>query len=58
MRGVLEIAPPPSGARVNRDFFRPILTLQRVFKGHFSRSLRNSDPKTCISALTPEMFFI
>ena len=43
-----------------RDFpnfvFWPILTLQKVFKGHFSRSLRKSDLKTCIVALNHEKF--
>ena len=41
-----------------RDFpifvFWPVLTLQKVFKGHFSRSLRKSDLKTCIAALNHE----
>ena len=35
--------------------FWPILTLQKVFKGHFSRSLRKSDLKTCIEALNHEI---
>ena len=43
-----------------RDFpnfvFWPILTLQKVFHGHFSRSLRKSDLKTCIAALNHEFF--
>ena len=43
-----------------RDFpnfvFWPILTLQKVFKGHFSRFLRKSDLKTCIAALNHEIF--
>ena len=32
----------------------PILMLQKVFQGHFSRSLRKSDLKTCIAALNYE----
>ena len=43
-----------------RDFqnciYWPILTLQKVFHGHFSRSLRKSDLKTCIAALNPDFF--
>ena len=43
-----------------RDFpnfvFWPILTLQKVFQGHFSRSLRKSDLKTCIAALNHNIF--
>ena len=43
-----------------RDFpnfvFLPILTLQKVFKGHFSRSLRKSGIKTCIAALNHDIF--
>ena len=43
-----------------RDFpnfiFGPILTLQKVYKGHFSRSLRKSDLKTCIAALNHDFF--
>ena len=41
-----------------RDFtnfiFRPILTFQIVFEGHFSRSLRKLNLKTCIAALNPD----
>ena len=41
-----------------RDFpnfvFWPILMLQKVFKGHFSRYLRKSDLKTCITAQNHE----
>ena len=36
--------------------FWPILTLQKVFLGHFSRSLRKSKLKTCIAALNHEFF--
>ena len=39
-----------------RFFFWPILTLQKVFEGHFSRSLWKSDLKTCIAALNHEIF--
>ena len=46
---------------LNRDFpnfiFWPILTLQQVFKGHFSRSLRKFDLNTCFAALNPDFFF-
>ena len=45
-----------------RDFpnfiFSPILMLQKVFQGHFSRSLRKSDLKTCIAALNHEIFLL
>ena len=34
----------------------PILTLQKVSYGHFSRSLRTSDLKACIAALNHEIF--
>ena len=37
-------------------FFWPILTLQKVFWGHFSRSLWKSDIITCIAALNHEIF--
>ena len=44
----------------HRDFpniiFWPILTLQEVLWGHFSRSLRKFDLKTCIAALNPVFF--
>ena len=36
--------------------FWPILMLQKVFYGHFSRFLRKSDLKTCIAALSYEIF--
>ena len=43
-----------------RDFpnfiFLPILTLQKVHRVIFSRSLRKSDLKTCIAALNHELF--
>ena len=43
-----------------RDFpnfiFWPILMLQKMFQGHFSRSLRKSDLKTCIAALNHKFF--
>ena len=32
--------------------------LQKVFKGHFSRSLRKFDQKTCIAALNHEIFLL
>ena len=32
--------------------------LQKVFLGHFSRSLRKSDLKTCIAALNYEIFLL
>ena len=45
-----------------RDFpnfvFWPILTLQKVFKGHFSRSLRKSDLKIYIAALNHDFFYL
>ena len=37
-------------------YFWPILMLQTVFLGHFSRSLRKSDLKTCIAALNHDFF--
>ena len=47
-------------SRLYPDFpnfvFLPILTLQKVFKGHFSRSLQKSDLKTCIAALNHDFF--
>ena len=43
-----------------RDFpnfiFWPILTLPKVFQGHFSRSVRKSGLKTCIAPLNHEIF--
>ena len=38
------------------QIFLPILTLQKVFYGIFSRSLRKSDLKTCIAALNHDFF--
>ena len=37
--------------------FWPILTLQKVFYGHFSRSLRKCGLKTCITALNHDFFY-
>ena len=39
-------------------YFWPILMLQKVFSGHFSRSLRKSDLKACIAALNHEIFLL
>ena len=47
---------------LHRDFlnfiFWSILTLQKVFLGHFWRSLRKSDLKTCIAALNHEIVLL
>ena len=44
-----------------RDFpdfiFSLILMFQKVFKGHFSRSVRKSDLYTCIAAPNPDFFY-
>ena len=47
-------------SRLYRDFpnfvFWPTLTFQKVLQGHFSRSLRKFDLKTCIAALNSDFF--
>ena len=37
--------------------FLPILTFQKVFWGHFSRSLRKYNLKTCIAAVNHDFFW-